>query len=139
MNTETLLRLGRVVYINYGPLSGKIAIVVDIINQNRVVVDGPGLGVERQVVSIKRVSLTKYLLSDYKMSDSQGDLKKQIEKFDLLKRFNSCGIGKKMVQQQKRRELTDFERFKVLVLRRKLSRAVRTNINKNRKTLIASN
>ena len=139
MNQETLLRLGRVVYVNYGPISGKIAVVVDIINENRIVVDGPGLGVARQAVSVKRVVLTKFLLGGYKMTDSQGDLKKQIEKFDLLKRFRSCGIGKKIAQQERRRELTDFERFKVLVLRRKLSRAVRTNINKNRKTLLASN
>ena len=66
-------------------------------------------------------------------------LKKKIETFDLMKRFRSCGIGKKIAQQERRRELTDFERFRVLVLRRKLSRAVRTNINKNRKTLLATN
>jgi len=47
MNTETLLGMGRVVYINYGPLSGKLAVVVDIVNGKKVVVDGPGLGVTR--------------------------------------------------------------------------------------------
>ena len=138
MNTETLLSLGRVVYMTYGPLSGKIAVVVDIINQNRVVVDGPSLGVARQAVSVKRLTLTKFLLAGFKRTNTRGELKNQIETFDLLKRFSSCGIGKRMAQQQRRSELTDFERFKVLVLRRKLSRAVRTNINKNRKTLLAN-
>lgn len=47
MNTEILLGLGRVVFINYGPLSGKIAVVVDIVNGQKVVIDGPGLGVTR--------------------------------------------------------------------------------------------
>jgi len=47
MNTETLLGIGRVVYVNFGPLSGKIAVVVDIVNENRVVIDGPGLDVKR--------------------------------------------------------------------------------------------
>ena len=139
MNTETLLRLGRVVYVNYGPIATKIAIVVDIVNENRVVIDGPGLGVERQVISTKRLTLTKFCLETYKKSDRRGDLKKSIESFDLLKRFSECGIGKKLAQQERRRNLTDFERFKVLVLRRKLSRAVRTGINKNRKQLLASN
>lgn len=139
MNTETLLRLGRVVYINYGALSGKIAIVVDIVNENKVVIDGPTLNVCRQVISTKRLTLTKFCLGEYKMSCTRGDLKKMIESFDLLKRFSSCGIGKRLAQQERRRNLTDFERFKVLVLRRKLSRAVRTNINKNRKKLLASN
>ena len=139
MNTETLLRLGRVVYINYGALSSKIAIVVDIVNENKVVIDGPGLDVLRQVISTKRLTLTKFCLEEYKMSNTRGDLKKLIEKFDLLKRFRSCGIGKRLAQQEKRRNLTDFERFKVLVLRRKLSKAVRTNINKNRKQLLTAN
>ena len=110
MNTETLLRLGRVVYVNYGPLSGKIAVVVDIINENRVVVDGPGLGVTRQAISIKRLVLTKFLLGDYKMTDSQGELKKKIETFDLMKRFRSCGIGKKIAQQERRRELIPLDK-----------------------------
>ncbi len=47
MNTETLLGMGRVVYINYGALAGKLAVVVDIINGKKVVIDGPGLGVSR--------------------------------------------------------------------------------------------
>merc|ERR1711976_378264 len=139
MNSETLLSIGRVVYINFGELAGKIAVVVDIVNQNRVVIDGPGLDVDRQVVSVKRLELTKFLLSEYNMNDSRGELKKKIEKFNLLNRFMSCGLGKRMKKQQRRRNLTDFERFKVLVLRRKLSRVVRTNINKNRKKLLSSN
>jgi large subunit ribosomal protein L14e len=137
MNTETLLGIGRVVYINYGPLAGKIAVVVDIINENRVIIDGPGLGVSRQTISVKRLTLTKFLLGDYKFGDSEGELQKKINSFDLVKRYTSCGMGKKIAKQERRRALTDFERFKVLVLRRKLSRTVRTSINKNRKSLVA--
>ena len=47
MNTETLLGLGRVIYINYGPLAGRLAVVVDLVNSKSVVVQGPGLGVSR--------------------------------------------------------------------------------------------
>ncbi len=46
-NTETLISLGRVVYVNYGPLAGRIAVVVDLVNGLKVVIDGPGLGVTR--------------------------------------------------------------------------------------------
>ena len=48
MNTETLLGLGRVVYVNYGPLAGRLAVVVDLVNAHRVVIEGPGLDVSRQ-------------------------------------------------------------------------------------------
>lgn len=47
MNTETLLGLGRVVYINYGPMAGRLAVVVDLVNAKSVVVEGPTLGVTR--------------------------------------------------------------------------------------------
>lgn len=62
MSTETLLGLGRVVYVNYGPLAGRLAVVVDIVNGKRVVVEGPGLGVTRQQLSVKRLTLTRFRL-----------------------------------------------------------------------------
>ena len=62
MNTETLLGLGRVVYVNYGPLAGRIAVVVDMVNSKSVVVEGPGLGVSRTKLSNRRLSLTKFRL-----------------------------------------------------------------------------
>lgn len=45
MNQEIMMELGRVVYINYGPLVGKIAVVLEIVNQRKVIISGPGLGV----------------------------------------------------------------------------------------------
>lgn len=47
MNTDLLLELGRVVYINYGPYAEKIAVVVDIVNDKRCIVNGPNLDVPR--------------------------------------------------------------------------------------------
>lgn len=137
MNSEILLELGRVVYLNFGPLAGKCAVVVDIVNGTKVVIDGPGLGVEKQVVSTRRLELTKFRLGDFKKGDSQNDLKKKIEQFDLQKRFSAAGVGKRIAKQQKRASLGDFDRFRVHVLKRKLSKAVRSHVNKNRKALLS--
>ena len=137
MNTEILLELGRVVYINFGPLAGKPAVVVDIINGSKVIIDGPGLGIDRQVISVRRLELTKFKLGNFNKNDKRGDLQKKIEAFDLLNRFNSCGVGKRIVKQQKRAALTDFDRFKVMVLKRKLSKSVRSYVNKNRKAILS--
>jgi len=137
MNTEILLELGRVVYINYGPLAGKPAVVVDIVNGTKVVIDGPSLGIERQVISTRRLELTKFRLGNFNKTDKSSELRKKIEAFGLLDRFNSCGVGKRIVKQQRKAALTDFERFKVVVLKRKLAKAVRTHVNKNRKTILA--
>jgi len=34
--SEMLMQVGRVVYVNYGPCQGKLAVVVDIVDENRV-------------------------------------------------------------------------------------------------------
>ena len=75
MDKEILLSLGRVVYINFGPMSGKIAVVVDIVNGSRVIIDGPGLGVERQMISNRRLTLTRFRLPGVAKAEKQTALK----------------------------------------------------------------
>lgn len=137
MNGEILLELGRVVYINYGPSAGKIAVVVDIVNGTKIVIDGPGLDVERQVISTRRLELTKFRVGDFVKGDKRGELRKKIEAYGLQKRFAEVGVGKRIAKQQKRAALSDFDRFRVHVLKRKLSKAVRTHVNKNRKAILS--
>ena len=52
------VEIGRVVLISYGPSSGKLAVIVDILNMSKVLVDGPSTGVRRQEISVKRLRLT---------------------------------------------------------------------------------
>ena len=44
--------------INYGKNLHKLAVIVDILDDNRVLLDGPTTGVEREVYPLKRVYLT---------------------------------------------------------------------------------
>ena len=41
MNSEILVQIGRIVYINYGVDSQKLAIVRDFINTKKIIVDTP--------------------------------------------------------------------------------------------------
>jgi hypothetical protein len=50
MPFKKFVEIGRVAYINAGPEAGKIAAIVNVIDQNRVLVDGPTSGVRRQVI-----------------------------------------------------------------------------------------
>jgi large subunit ribosomal protein L14e len=134
---EILLSIGRVVSINFGPQAGKIAVVVDIVNGSRVIIDGPGLGVSRQMISNKRLTLTRFRIPEVSPAEKETTLKQKIEKFNLSERYSSIGQGKKLKNQQRRANLTDFERFKVVCLKKKLGKAIRTHVNKNRKAIIA--
>jgi len=57
------VEVGRVVLFNYGPFNGKLAIVVEIISTNRVLVDGPTTSVKRHETSLRRLKLTDVVIN----------------------------------------------------------------------------
>lgn len=71
------MQVGRVARVNYGPLEGKIATIVDIVNDKRVLIDGDGIS--RQVIPISRLQLTNQVLSIIRGTTS-GKLRKLIAK-----------------------------------------------------------
>lgn len=56
---------GRLALITFGPCAGKMCTIVDIVDQKRVVVDGPEsiTGVKRHMMPVKRLSLTDFCAS----------------------------------------------------------------------------
>jgi large subunit ribosomal protein L14e len=112
------VEIGRVVVINYGPLSGKLAVVVDILNTSKVLVHGPKEGVRRQEISLKRLTLTEFKL-DIKRGVHKDELVKAIEAAKVDEKFKETSHGKRMERRLKRASLTDFDRFKVMRLRQK--------------------
>ena len=116
---QKFVEVGRAVLINYGPLAGKTAVIVDIINTSRVLVEGPVTGVRRQEISLRRLSMTDFVL-DVTRGLKSSSLKKAVEDFGLTKKFEATSYGKKLQRAATRSKLTDFDRFKVMVLRKKV-------------------
>lgn len=137
MSAEILVSLGRVVYLNYGQHSGRTAVVTDIIDGKRVIVANPASGIKHTAVSNRRIALTRFVVPNVTPAMASRDLLKAIEAYKLNDKFAASGLGKRIQKQNRRAQLTDFERFKVQVLKKKLSKTLRTHINKNRKALIA--
>ena len=127
MGYNRFVQIGRVARINFGPLEGKLATIVDIINDKRVLVDGEGI--QRQVIPISRLQLTKEVLQVGR-GIRTGKLNKVIAKENLQKKFDESPLGRNYINQAKRQQLTDFERFKVLSLRRRLSKLLRARQTK---------
>merc|ERR1712146_873112 len=97
-----LVQIGRVCLINYGPDAGKLAVIVDIVDENRAVVAGPAdSSLHRQAISFKRLSLTeikidllrgartKQLTAAYKAADVDG-------------KWNSSAWAKKLAAKELR-------------------------------------
>ena len=53
---------GRVAFVNFGEDYGKVVVIVDFIDMNRVLVDGPTTGFPRTMYPIRRLTLTNILL-----------------------------------------------------------------------------
>lgn len=117
--------------ITYGPDSGKLAVIVDIIDHARALVDGPTTGVSRKAIAFKRCTLTPIVLPVPRTIKTAG-LLKIVEKEDLNGKWAASGWAKKNAKREARASMTDFDRFKAMVLR-KQRRAI---IGKQRKPLL---
>merc|ERR1712195_237361 len=124
MSSDMLMQVGRVVYVSYGPCKGNLAVVVDMVDESRILVDGPTTGVDRQVMPSKRIALTKFRMNKVLRNQHTGDLVKNIEAFGLEKRWAETGFAKKLRAQKLRANNSDFNRFKAMVLRRQVAKHV---------------
>ena len=112
------VEVGRVIIVNYGPLVGKLAVIVDILTTTKVLVQGLKGGIRRQELSLRRVTLTDYKI-DIKRGAKQDEVFKALDAYKLDEKFKQSPYAKKCEQRQKRANLTDFDRFKVMRLRQK--------------------
>merc|ERR1712110_807366 len=122
MGYRTFVEAGRVAYINYGDDYGKLVVIVDIADQNRVLVDGDDF--PRVLYPLKRLTPTKIVVPISKGSRT-GTLQAAAEEFGLEKKWEESNTAKMLARREKRSELTDFERFAVMRQRKSRSHAVR--------------
>ncbi|AOA64056.1 60S ribosomal protein L14-B [Komagataella phaffii CBS 7435] len=114
-----LVEVGRVVLIN-----NKLAAIVDIIDQKRVLVDGPSTDVERQVARLQDIELTFLVLDSVSRGDNSDAVKEAWDASDISSQWASSDWAKDIAQKQRRSELNDFERFQVQLLQKQRSLAI---------------
>ena len=120
MGFKRFVEVGRVVLINYGPDEGKLATIIDIVDQNKCLIDGPTTGVSRQVISFKRIALTDIVVK-IQVNAREKTLKKAWDEANVLATWEATSWAKKLAAKKKRASLSDFDRFKVMVARKQKS------------------
>jgi len=128
-----LVEVGRIVLINDGPQAGKLAAIVEIIDHKRVLVDGPKSGVPRQAIALSHITLTPIVAPEIPRASRSKAVGKYWEKADVDAKWAASAWAKKIASREKRRELTDFDRFKVMVLKKQRRYEVRRAHAKIRK------
>jgi large subunit ribosomal protein L14e len=96
MGYNKFVQVGRVTRINYGPLEGKLATIVDIVSDKRVLVDGENI--QRQVIPIARLQLTSQVLKVGRGART-GAVRKIIAKEQVAQKFGQSTLGKHYANQ----------------------------------------
>ncbi|CAI4948189.1 ANL_HP_G0156870.mRNA.1.CDS.1 [Saccharomyces cerevisiae] len=112
-----LVEVGRVVLIKKGQSAGKLAAIVEIIDQKKVLIDGPKAGVPRQAINLGQVVLTPLTFA-LPRGARTATVSKKWAAAGICEKWAASSWAKKIAQRERRAALTDFERFQVMVLRK---------------------
>ncbi|KAH6697087.1 60S ribosomal protein L14-B [Plectosphaerella plurivora] len=118
-----MVEVGRVVLIEGNhPLAGRLATIVEIIDHKRVLVDGPSedpkLAVTRQSLPLSHALLSSLVVEGLPRGARSGAVKKAWEKSEIDQKWKQTNWYKRRTQIERRKNLTDFERFQVLRLKK---------------------
>mmetsp|Transcript_13420 Transcript_13420/g.39572 ORF Transcript_13420/g.39572 Transcript_13420/m.39572 type:complete len:128 (-) Transcript_13420:579-962(-) len=120
------IEIGRIALVNYGPDKGKLCTIVDVVDENRVVVDGPVsiTGVQHQVITTKRLALTEYKVNVMRNA-RQKALLAAWEEADVMSKWQATAWAKKIANKKKRSAMSDFDRFEVMIAKKKRTAAMK--------------
>lgn len=120
-----LVEVGRVVLIEGNhPYAGRLATIVEIIDHKRVLVDGPSedpkLAVPRQSLPLSHALLSSLIVEKLPRGARTGTVRKAWEKSEIDQKWKETNWYKRRTQIERRKNLTDFDRFKVMRLKKQL-------------------
>ena len=125
MTFTRFVEVGRVCFINYGPNYGKLCTIVDILDENKVLVEGPIslTGVKRQVLPLKRLYLTKLTMS-IPRGASVSAVQAAWNNEKIQEKWEESAWAKKLAKRAAKASMNDFQRFSAMIEKRK-ARAVK--------------
>lgn len=85
--------------IKFGQNSGKLVTIVDVVDQNRALIDGTSDGVPRQTIQFKRLRLTKFRLN-IPFGSSSKLVQKKWKESEIEKQFSETKLALHLKQQQ---------------------------------------
>ncbi|KAL1804035.1 hypothetical protein DCAR_0935725 [Daucus carota subsp. sativus] len=130
MPFKRYVEIGRVALVNYGKDYGKLVVIVDVIDQNRALVDAPDM--VRGQMNFKRLTLTDITI-EISRTPKKKDLVKAMEAADVKNKWENSSWGRKFIVQKRRAALNDFDRFKLMLAKIKKASLVREELAKLKK------
>lgn len=123
------VEFGRVALITYGQLADKLAVIVDIVDDKRVMIDVIGTE-ERQMIPVKRLNLTDFVVK-IERAAAKDVVAKAVKDADVVNKFYETKWGKNLKKVEAKSQLNDFQRFKYAKLAQKRAQEVKKQLAKN--------
>lgn len=140
MTYKRFVERGRVALITQGPHKNKIVSIVDIIDQNNVVIDGPTNNVPRGKINLKQLQLTKFV-AKYPTNASSAFIAKTWQNAEIDSKWNKTAWAKKLQNKLTRAKMGDYDRFKLKkakIQRNQLRKKIFFQLVKDRKAAIVA-
>jgi len=126
------VEVGRVCLINDGRWAGKVAPIVEIIDHNRAILDSPATGVPRGPFAYRHLTLTSIVMK-LPRGARTGTIRKKMVDQKVVEKWEGSSWCKRRQALQARRELSDFGRFEVMILKKRRRDAARKTLSKEKK------
>ena len=110
------VEVGRIAVISAGELVDKLCVIVDIVDDKRVLIDVLESDAARQTITIKNLKLTDFV-AKIERAAAPEVAKKASQQF--VKKFYQTNWGKKIQADHNKKELNDFQRFKLAQIKAK--------------------
>ncbi|XP_028392062.1 60S ribosomal protein L14-like [Dendronephthya gigantea] len=123
------VEIGRIALVNSGPEEGRLCVIMDIVDQNRALVDGPSTNVSRQALAFKHMSLTDLKIKIPRGARS-GVVKKVFASENVSEKWEKTAWAKKLAARKKKASMTDFDRFKLKLAKQRKSRILKAEVKK---------
>jgi len=127
-----LVEIGRVALISNGPDNGKLCAIIDVIDANRALIDGPCSGVKRGAIQFKNLLLTKWVLP-IRHSARQRSVRNAWTTAKISEQFAESPMSKKLKMHELRIKLTDFDRFRLMKAKKMRNQIVNKEFSKLKK------
>ena len=91
-----------------------------------MLIDGPQsvTGVCRQVLGLKRISLTDVVVDKLPRGARVNNIEKAWKEQDISAQWDKCAWAKKIAAKKTRGNLSDFQRFKVMIAKKQRSKLI---------------
>lgn len=92
------------------------------------------VGVERQQLPIRWLSLTDFKI-DIARSTNSKLVKETLEKSGVVEAFKKTTWAKKVAAREAKKSMTDFDRFRFMIAKKRVNHAINTEVKKVKKTV----